>query len=314
VRVLVTGADGFVGRWLVPMLVERGHEVTAALRPAGLGRVRWQRPASGVNEVGFELDDRESVRGASHGPYEAVLHLAAVASGREVLDDPGRAWAINAGGTARLCEALGRGVREGRHDPVVVVVSSAEVYAPSDRPLSEADRVAPSTPYGATKAGAELAAREAAGRWKLRVVVARPFPHTGPGQDERFVAPAFARRLRLAKRAGVGVVKVGNLEPVRDLLDVRDVARAYALLLERGDGGGTYNIASGRGVVMADLFARLAAIAGVDAVAEVDPELVRPADLPCLVGDSTRLREATGWQPEVSLDQTLRELVDAQAD
>jgi GDP-4-dehydro-6-deoxy-D-mannose reductase len=145
-------------------------------------------------------------------------------------------------------------------------------------------------------------------------MIARSFPHTGPGQDERFVAPAFARRLRGARLAGARVVKVGNLEPVRDFLDVRDVAAAYLALLEHAVPGEAYNVASGRGVTLQELFERLADIVGVNAIAEPDPEFVRPADIPCLLGDSGKLRAATGWTPGIPFDQTLRDLVHAQTD
>ncbi len=174
--------------------------------------------------------------------------------------------------------------------------------------------MAPRSPYAASKLGAELAARETALRTGLRVVVARPFPHTGPGQDERFVTPAFARRLRGARLAGARTVKVGNLDPVRDVLDVRDVAAAYLALLARGVPGEVYNVASGRAVSLGDLLRQLAVIIGVDPIPEVDPEFVRPADIPYLVGDASKLRAATGWAPAIALDQTLRDLVNAQAD
>ena len=127
------------------------------------------------------------------------------------------------------------------------------------------------------------------------------------------VAPAFAARLVEAKRAGVTEVMTGPLDPVRDLLDVRDVAEAYRLLLERGVAGETYNVASGTGLGLRDLFDRLAAIVGVPAVPRTDPALARAADIPHLVGDAGKLREATGWAPVIPIHQTLQDLVDAQA-
>jgi GDP-4-dehydro-6-deoxy-D-mannose reductase len=109
-------------------------------------------------------------------------------------------------------------------------------------------------------------------------------------------------------------VKVGNLEPVRDFLDVRDVAAAYVVLAQRGEAGEVYNVASGTGVSLQELFDRLAAIVGVDAIPEPDPEFMRPADIPYLVGDSSKLRAATGWAPSIPLERTLSDLVHAQAD
>jgi len=196
----------------------------------------------------------------------------------------------------------------------VLLVSSAEVYGPSLQPLRETDPVKPRSPYAASKAGAELAAQETALRTGLRVVTARPFPHTGPGQDERFAIPSFARRLRLAQQLKTRVVTVGNLDVTRDMLDVRDVASAYLALLERGVPGEVYNVSSGTGQPLRAVFDKLAAIVGVNAIPETDAAYVRPADLQCLIGDSSKLRSATGWAPSIPFDRTLRDLVDAQAD
>jgi GDP-4-dehydro-6-deoxy-D-mannose reductase len=314
--VLVTGADGFVGRWVLRALVAAGHQVVGAVQPGppredGLSDA--ERAA--VLWIPLELGDLRSVQQLAARPYDAVIHLAAIASGGDALRDPGVAWAVNAAGTARLLGEFGRRRRAGEADPVVLVVSTAEVYGTGNgRPLVETDPVSPRSPYAASKAGAELAALETRARTGLRVLIARAFPHTGPGQDERFVAPAFARRLRGARLAGARVVKVGNLEPVRDFLDVRDVAAAYTALIARGTSGEVYNVASGKGVSLQELFDRLAAIVGVKAIPEPDPEFMRPADIPVLVGESAKLRSATGWAPRIPLDQTLRDLVDAQAD
>lgn len=313
--VLVTGADGFAGRWVLRALLAAGHEVVAAAQPGVRRATMPEAERAAVAWIPLELGDVRSVRQAAARPYDAVVHLAAVASGGDALRDPGVAWAVNAAGTARLLGELGRRRQAEEIDPLVLVVSTAEVYgAGAARPLLESDPVAPRSPYAASKAGAELAAMETRLRTGLKVVIARAFPHTGPGQDERFVAPAFARRLRGARLAQARVVKVGNLEPVRDFLDVRDVAAAYAALLARGVAGEVYNVASGRGVSLQDLFDRLAAIVGVNAIAEPDPEFMRPADIPTLVGDAGKLRAATGWAPAMALDQTLQDLVHAQAD
>ncbi len=314
-NVLATGADGFVGRWVVQALLAAGHTVTGAVLPtrplppvprAAGDRLRW---------LALDVTDAASVAAAAAPAWDAVVHLAAVASGGDALRDPARAWTVNAAGTARLLDALGRRRALAEADPLVLLVSSAEVYGPGPgRPLVETDPLAPRSPYAASKVGAEFAARETALRTGLRVVIVRPFPHTGPGQDTRFAIPAFAERLRVARRIGTRVVKVGNLDVVRDVLDVRDVAAAYVALLAHGAPGEAYNVASGVGVPLAELFERLAAIVGVDAITEADPELVRAADLRYLVGDAAKLRAATGWAPRIPLDTTLRDLVDAQAD
>jgi GDP-4-dehydro-6-deoxy-D-mannose reductase len=312
VRLLVTGADGFVGRHLVRRLARDGHRIGAGCRPGG-APVQWE--GADVTWLPLELTDDASVRRAVEFGPDAVVHLAAIASNPEALADPGLAWTVNAAGTARLAEALARARAEGGAEGRLLLVSSGEVYGPGARaPRRETDALAPATPYAASKVGAELAGLEVWRRTGLPVIVARPFTHTGPGQDGRFVLPSFVARLREVRTTGAGRVRTGNLEPVRDLLDVRDVVEAYILLLRSGEPGEIYNVARGEGTTIGELFRMLAKLLGVTAEPEPDPALARRSDIPHLVGDSTKLRRATGWAPARTLQQTLRGLVDAEAD
>ncbi|HET7603743.1 MAG TPA: GDP-mannose 4,6-dehydratase [Gemmatimonadales bacterium] len=315
-RILVTGADGFVGRYLLRHLLRSGHELTGAVRPGSDAARGWLSDAeyTAVRWVNLELEDQASVRQQFDVPVDAVVHLAAVASGSEAREDPGRAWVVNAAGTARLLETAAMARDAGTADPLMLVISSAEVYGPGEGRRTEDAPLLPVSPYAASKAGAELSAAEVGRRTGLRIVVARPFQHTGPGQTGRYVVPAFARRLRDAKKNGARQVPVGNLAPVRDISDVRDVVAAYAALLERGAPGQTYNVCRGDGVSLEVLFRKLSMLIGVTAEPVADPTLVRPADIPHLVGDNTRLRATTGWSPSISLDQTLKDVIDAQAD
>jgi GDP-4-dehydro-6-deoxy-D-mannose reductase len=316
VKVLVTGADGFVGRYVVRHLLESGDVVAAGCRPGGPA-VAWRGASTDASPtvLPLEITDDVSVRRALAWEPEAVVHLAAVASVREARQDPGRAWEVNAAGTARLLAAAAEHRQTGQDGPSVLLVSTGEVYGPGEPvPRVETDALRPVSPYAASKVGAEVAALEAWRRTGLRVVVARPFPHTGAGQSTAFVVPAFAARLKAARDSGATSVSTGNLSPVRDLLDVRDVARAYRHLLERGVAGEAYNVASGAGVPLAEVFDRLAALIGTHAAPQPDPALVRAADIPHLVGDATKLRRATGWAPTISFDQILQGLVDAEAD
>lgn len=309
-KVLVTGADGFVGGWLARALLDAGHTLGGTRGPeGGPSRVLTPEEQSRIDWRPLDLRAPESVGAAVRGSWDAVVHLAALASGGEARRDPGLAWNVNAAGTARLAEAL---LEE---KPLLLLVSTGEVYGPgSGAPRRETDPVAPCSPYAASKAGAELAAQEAARRAGLPVVVARPFPHTGPGQDGRFVLPALAARLSLAHRLGAPAINTGNLEPVRDLLDVRDVATAYLALLSHGRDGEIYNIASGEGHRLADLLDRMQRLLGSRILPEYDPALGRRSDILHLVGDASRLRTATGWMPRIPLDQTLQDLLDAQTD
>jgi GDP-4-dehydro-6-deoxy-D-mannose reductase len=317
VKVLVTGADGFVGRHVVRVLRQGGDTVAAGCRPGGPA-VDWAAGLPGrspVEVLPLEIADDASVIAALGWAPDAVIHLAAVASVRQGRERPGATWEINAAGTARLAAAAGALREAGRLDPVVLVVSSGEVYGPGPAvPRTEADAAAPVSAYAASKLGAEVAALEVWRRTGLRVIIARPFPHTGPGQTSDYVVPAFAARLREARSRGARVVPVGNLEPVRDLLDVRDVAAAYRRLLESGQPGQAYNVARGSGASLAEVFRRLAGLIGVAAEPVPDPSLLRRADIPHLVGDPAKLSRATGWTPAISFEQTLQGLVDAQAD
>lgn len=315
-RVLVTGADGFAGRYLLRQLLGGGHAVLGAVRRGAEAPRGWLTPAEGraVDWTELELTDPASCRAIAGERVDAVVHLAAIASSRDARQDPAAAWAVNAGGTALFLDALAE-ARAGGEGPLVLAISSGEVYgAGPARPRVESEEMRPQSPYAATKAAMEIAALEVWRRTGLRVVIARAFQHIGPGQAAHYVVPSLLRRIREARAAGERTVATGNLEPVRDITDVRDVVAAYAALLERGVPGTVYNVAQGEGIGLGELFARLASLVGAEVTARPDPGLVRAGDIPHLVGSNARLREATGWRPAFSIDQTLRDMVDAQAD
>jgi GDP-4-dehydro-6-deoxy-D-mannose reductase len=289
VRVWVSGATGFVGSWLVPRLVRDAHEVVAVDR-----------------EVDVCDADAVDVSIAAARP-DAIVHLAARASVADSFTEPAAVARVNYLGTLHLLRAVVRHAPRAR----VVLVSSGEIYGGAERadPIREDAALAPASPYACTKAAADrLGAAFAADG--LDVVRARPWNHTGPGQLDTYVASSFARQLAemtLGRREPL--LRVGNLDSVRDFLDVGDVVDAHARLLDRSVPAGAYNIASGVPTVIARLLDALAAHAGIQPAIEVDPARVR-ADRPS-IGDATKLREATGWTPRVPLDDTLARLFDA---
>ncbi len=309
-KVLVTGADGFVGHHLAARLLDKGHDVTGAVRST---RDAHSRPLPGaVRQAEFDLRDGASVNRLVAEGWEAVVHLAAIASGAEATRDPIDAWEINAVGTARLATALGHQV-SGSEGPLLIVASTGEVYgADSRRPRVEIDSVVPNSPYAASKFAAEIAALEIHRRTGLRVVVTRAFAHTGPGQDDRYVVPAFAARILVAKQRKAPAIKVGRLDAVREFMHVSDVVDAYTRLLTAGVPGEIYNIASGIGFSVREIFDRLSEMLSYAPILEVDQGLVRASAIPYLVGDGAKLRAATGWTPTIGIEQTLAEVIRAQ--
>jgi len=316
VRALVTGANGFVGRRLVRRLAEDGHDVCAGSGPEPHGAAAPEASRTGaIRWLSLDVTAQESVDAFLCQGCDALVHLAGMASAREANQDPARAWLVNALGTARVASGLAAAKRAGRCDPLLVISSSAEVYMPRvNHRHRETDPVGPATPYAGSKLGAELVGTSAWRDAGLRVVVARPFPHVGAGQAPTFWVAKRARVLLEAKRRGAPAVTVGDLSAVRDFLHVDDVVDAYVRLLEAGAPGEVYNIASGNPVTLETVHSTLESLIGVRPVREQDAAEIRTDARPYHVGDASKLRSATGWAPRRSLDDALREVVDAQAD
>jgi GDP-4-dehydro-6-deoxy-D-mannose reductase len=295
VRVLVTGAGGFVGRRLVSRLAAGGHEAVALDRR--------------VDVADAAALDAALARAAP----EAVVHLAALSFVPDSERDPTRAFRVNFLGTRNLLEAVRARAPRAR----VLVVSTSHVYGtaePGAAPFSERAPLRPGSPYARAKAAADLLARSYAERG-LDVVRLRPFNHTGAGRPELFVESSIARQLaEIAAGRRPPRVAVGNLDAVRDFLDVDDVIAAYLLLLDPARPAGLYNVASGVGRTVREVLEALIDLAGLrgrrEALEiEVDPGRWRPTDR--AVGDAARLRAATGWEPRIPFESTLRALLDA---
>jgi GDP-4-dehydro-6-deoxy-D-mannose reductase len=289
-RVLVTGASGFVGRRLERRLVEEGHEVFPCDRDT-------------VDVA--EASDVDGIVGESSP--DAVIHLAAVSFVPDSVRDPSLTYRVNFLGVRNLIDALERIAPQAR----LLLIGSGDQYAPmqpGSAPRRECDPLSPRSPYARTKAAAEQLGGLAADRG-LAAVRVRAFNHTGPGQAPLFVAPDFARQIAaIAAGRRAPEMRVGNLDSVRDFLHVDDVVDAYLRLLDPDVPAVVYNVASGNGTRIGDLLDILGELAGVRPKIEVDPARFRPAD--ALVGDPTRLREATGWTPSRDLRGTLHELLE----
>lgn len=303
VRILVTGAAGFVGWHLSENLALAGHVVFAASRQPF--------EAHGGNvPLSFDVGDPEAVRKAiAEVEPDAVVHLAAQASVRRSWDDPVDTYTSNVIGASNLFESL-------RSQPGtrVVLVGSAQVYgdAPAGHVLVEGDPLRPRSPYGVSKVAQELVGELYHRELGMPVVMARAFNHTGPGQSEEYAIGAFAAQVaRIEAGEQTPRLEVGRLDSVRDFLDVRDVCEAYRLLLERGEPGEAYNVSSGRGVQIGHLLRVLLEEAGLTSSVEVvETAPPREGDPGALVGDNTKIRRAVGWEPRIPIERSVADALD----
>lgn len=291
-RALVTGAGGFVGRHLVRELEAHGDDI-----------VQTERLADGVDITDFPA----IIRVVTDAAPEAVYHLAGAADVGGSWASPHETFEANAIGTLNVLEASRRaGVER------VLAVTSADVYGrvtESELPLDEDQPLRPVSPYAASKVAADALAQQAWLGYGLPVIRVRAFNHLGPGQSDKFVAPSVAARIARNERDGGDEVPIGNLTPRRDVTDVRDVVRAYRLLITDGEPGAVYNVCRGVAVSVREIAEALLAMARRPMHLVSDPGLQRPVDIPVLVGDNAALRRVTGWEPTIPLDQTLADVL-----
>lgn len=299
--VLVTGAAGFAGSHLLQHLGSRPDVIAwaRATPPPELAHLaRWEQ---------VDILDRDRINGAIRAlKPQAVFHCAGLAQVAESWGHTAAPLEVNVFGTHRLLDALRLAGTRCR----VLITGSAHVYAASPDPIPEDHSFAPSSPYALSKLAQEQLALRAADEDGLDIIVTRSFNHTGPRQTASFVAPAIARQIALIECGKAEpVLRVGNLDALRDLMDVRDTVRAYAALMSAGTPGTAYNVASGVGRPIRSVLDALLSRARVAVRVETDPARMRPSDIPVLVGDAARLRRDTGWQPEISFDQSMDDLL-----
>jgi GDP-4-dehydro-6-deoxy-D-mannose reductase len=297
-KLLLIGATGFAAAHLRRAAEATGTEVVGASRTPGAAELACD-----------VLDPGSLERALAEAAPDAVANLSGAASVARSFSAPVQAFEVNAIGTLHLLEAV-RKQAPGTH---VLCISSGEAYgavAEDELPAVEDTALRPVNPYGASKAAMEMVCRQGAAAG-LDVCVIRAFNHTGPGQSETYAASSFARQVAQAEAAGADevVLTTGNLSPARDFSDVRDMVRAYVAVLERRLTG-TYNAAGGKPTQVRELIDHIQAATTLPIRVESDPGRLRPTDVPVLFGSAERLREATGWMPEIPLARTMSELLD----
>jgi GDP-4-dehydro-6-deoxy-D-mannose reductase len=311
-RILITGITGFAGSHLADHVLAEHHGVEV------FGTYRWRSRRDNIEHaedrirlLECDLGDMTALRAAlSVARPDAIFHLAAQSFVPTSWTSPAETFHVNVTGQIHLFEAI----RSLGMDPVVQIACSSEEYGLVHReetPIREENPLRPLSPYAVSKVAQDLLGYQYFRSYGLRAIRTRGFNHEGPRRGEVFVMSNFAKQIA-AIEAGEQepVMRVGNLDSVRDFTDVRDMVRAYWLAAERGVPGEVYNIASGRGITIREMLDRLLALARVEVAVETDPARLRPSDVEVLLGDSSKFRAATGWEPRIPLEQTLADSLD----
>jgi GDP-4-dehydro-6-deoxy-D-mannose reductase len=291
-KALITGISGFVGEYLAEYLISQGLEVSGTCLP--------QEPVSTYlqkNTKVYVLDllDREQTKSVlEQVEPDYVFHLAAQSSVALSWKNPALTFDVNVKGAIHLLE----GIRELALNPRILLIGSSE-------------QARASNPYAISKMTQEMLGKMYAGAYSMEIVMVRAYNHTGPRQRPTFVIPDFSQRIALMEKGKMEpVLKVGNLDAVRDFSDVRDIVRAYYELVLKGKTGEVYNVGSGKGYSIKELLDRLLRLSTISIEVQPDPERMRPSDVPVSICDNSKIYEDTGWRPEIDIQKTLQDVLE----
>jgi GDP-4-dehydro-6-deoxy-D-mannose reductase len=307
-RALITGINGFVGCHLAEHLLQQGdYEIWGLSRSSTIALSSFRDQ---IMFVQADLSDPEQTARALHTAQpDVIFHLAGQPFVPESFRDPAATLATNTLGALHIVLAL---IAQ-RMPTRVLVVGTNEEYGkiqPGDLPINEQAPLRPTSPYGVSKVAQSMLGLQYHLSHGLDVVRVRPFTHIGPRQNERFVTAAFARQIaRIERGLQPPVMQVGNLSACRDFTDVRDVVRAYALLMRHGAAGEVYNVGSGHAVMIRDLLDMLLAESATPIEVQTSTDLLRPIDIPLVVCDASKLRTCAGWSPLFTIRQTMRDIL-----
>jgi GDP-4-dehydro-6-deoxy-D-mannose reductase len=310
-KALITGITGFAGSHLAEYLLAEHPDVEV------FGTYRWRSRMDNVEHLRSkvrlleaDLRDYTSMHNAlERSQPDFIFHLAAQSFVPSSWTAPNETLTTNIAGQTNLFEAI----RALKIDPVVQIACSSEQYGlvlPDEVPIKETNPLRPLSPYAVSKVAQDLLGYQYFQSYGLKVVRTRGFNHTGPRRGHVFVTSNFCNQVASIELGlQEPVIRVGNIEAIRDFTDVRDMVRAYWLAVTRGKPGEVYNIATGSGIRISELLDRIIALANVEVRIEVDPDRLRPSDVEILIGDASRFKADTGWEPQIPFDQTLRDLL-----
>lgn len=304
-KVFVTGINGFAGTHLNNLLLTQGYEIFGSVKPTS-------DQSRDDHLFSVDIQDFESLKNAIEKVNpDFIYHLAALTSPAESFKDPARTITNNISGQLNILEAV---KQLGLVNTRVLVVSSAEVYGAakeSDLPLTELSPLKPLSPYAVSKIAQDFLGYQYFHSQNVKTIIVRPFNNIGPYQSPFFVIPSFAKQIaEIEKGIKEPILRVGNLEAKRDFTDVRDVVRAYEMLMTKGEDGEVYNIGSGKSHKIQEVLDIFLSLSNANIIVENDPALMRPGDIPELRCDYDKLHKATGWKPEIDIQTSLKDTLD----
>lgn len=302
-KVLVTGIDGFVARYLYDYLLKSGYDVYGTT-------INETYKNDKIKTFKMNLLNAENVNDViKNMKPDMIFHLAGQSAVGLSWQKPVLTINVNVNGTLNLLEA----VKNNNINPKVLIIGSSDQYGiikPKNCPIKETQSQIPQSPYGISKKTQEELGKLYVKVYKMNIIFVRAFNHIGAGQSENFVVPDFASKIVKIEKGAIPVLKVGNLDTLRDFTDVRDIVRGYVMLLENGKIGESYNIGSGNVIKVKDILKKLVSLSYKEIKVEIDKEKFRPVDVPIVQCDNSKIKEDTGWKPEISIDETLKDVLE----
>ena len=302
-KALITGVDGFVGKYLSEYLLKQKYEVYGTTISE-----KYKNEKIKIYKMNL-LDEKEVNKVIKMIKPDKIFHLAGQSAVGLSWEKPVLTVNINVNGTLNLLEA----VRNYSKDSKILIVGSSDQYGPikpEECPIKESKIQNPQSPYGVSKKAQEEMCKLYVNAYHTNIIMVRAFNHIGAGQSTNFVVEDFASKIAQIEKGSEPVLKVGNLESFRDFTDVRDIVRGYSLLLEKGKIGEIYNIGSGKEVKVSEILKKLVSMSKKEIKIEIDPNKFRPVDVPLVVCDNSKIKKDTGWETEFLINDTLEEVLE----